>query len=61
MTGGKFQFVLREDKSILKISFNHHLDILFNLLDDNRIEKLVWSIVERLPISEELKTKVTNT
>ena len=61
LTGGKFVLYPKDDKSVIKGSFNQHLDVLFNLLDDKRIEKLVWSIVERLPISEELKHNVTKT
>lgn len=45
LTGGKFQLILREEKSTIKGAFNKYLDVLFNLLDDSRIEKLVWSIV----------------
>lgn len=52
MTGGKFHLLLKEEPSVIKNVFNKNLDIFFNLLDDPRIEKLVWNIVERLPISE---------
>lgn len=45
LTGGKFQLLLREEKSFVKTAFNKYLDVLFNLLDDTRTEKLVWSIV----------------
>jgi hypothetical protein len=61
LSGGKFHLHLQDEKSIVKASFNQYLDTLFNLLDDKRIEKLVWNIVERLPISEELKQKVNKT
>lgn len=61
LIGGKFQLIIVNEKSIIKTSFNKYLDVLFNLLDDKRIEKLVWNIVERLHISEELKQKVTKT
>lgn len=35
--------------------------MFFELLDDARIEKLVWSIVEKLPISDDLKFKIVDT
>ena len=35
------------------------MDVLFNLLDNKATEKIVWNIVERLHISEEMKEKVS--
>ena len=61
---GIARFQITEDlqtESIVKTSLNHKLDLFFELLDDKRIEKLVWSIVERLPISDELKFKLIET
>lgn len=42
----------------MKECLNKELDLFFILLDDKRIEKSVWSIVEKLPISDELKFKI---
>ena len=47
--------------SATKNCLNSQLDLFFKLLDDPHIEKMVWSIVEKLPISEELKAKITAT
>jgi hypothetical protein len=61
LAGVKFNLLLRNEKSIIKESFNQYLDVLFNLLDDKATEKIVWNIVERLHISEEMKEKVNHT
>lgn len=45
----------------MKECLNKELDLFFILLDDKRIEKSVWSIVEKLPISDELKFKIIET
>lgn len=39
-------------ESPVQEALNRELDLFFLLLDDKRIEKEVWSIVERLPISD---------
>ena len=43
------------------IYLNKKLDLFFGLLDDERISKMVWNIVEKLPISDELKFKLVET
>ena len=35
--------------------------MFFGLLDDERISKMVWNIVEKLPISDDLKFKLVET
>ena len=59
VAAGKFEIAENfEYESIVKTCLNSNLDLFFELLDDKRIEKQVWSIVERLPISDELKFKL---
>jgi hypothetical protein len=50
-----------EEESFVQECLNKELDLFFLLLDDKRIEKAVWSIVEKLPISDELKFKILET
>jgi hypothetical protein len=50
-----------EEESLVQQCLNKELDLFFLLLDDKRIEKSVWSIVEKLPISDELKFKIIET
>jgi hypothetical protein len=47
-----------DEESLVQECLNKELDLFFLLLDDKRIEKSVWSIVEKLPISDELKFKI---
>ena len=47
-----------EEESLVQQCLNKELDLFFLLLDDKRIEKSVWSIVQKLPISDELKFKI---
>lgn len=46
---------------MVKGSLNRRLDLFFGLLDDERISKMVWNIVEKLPISDDLKFKLVET
>lgn len=42
------KFEITEDleyESVVKTCLNKKLDLFFELLDDHRIEKIVWSIV----------------
>jgi hypothetical protein len=58
------KFEIMEDpdyESIVKTCLNKKLDLFFALLDDERISKIVWGIVEKLPISDELKFKLVET
>ena len=58
-TGGKFQTVLKQQHSLVKSIFNENIDVLFNLLDDPTFQIVLWNIVQRLPLSEDLKLKIT--
>ena len=49
----KFEIMENPDyESIVKTCLNKKLDLFFALLDDERISKIVWGIVEKLPISD---------
>ena len=58
-TGSKFQAILKQQHSLVKAIFNENIDVLFNLLDDTTFQIILWNIVERLPLSEDLKSKIT--